>query len=114
MDEGEDAWLAVEGFTFLKRDPVTNIETFFRTNEDGSTTVYSRVNVDKLLEVNQAMFFDKANHRLGDYVPLARFDDVTMQKTQMSKALQQGDRKYIKKILNEPDMAKFRTSNLKV
>ena len=109
----EDAFLAVQGFTFIKRDPQTGIETFFKTNDDGSTTVYSRVNVDELLETNQATFYDKANHKLGDYVPLARFDDVTMQKTQMTQALQQGDRKYIKKILNDPDMAKFRTSNLK-
>ena len=110
----EDAFLTVQGFTFLERDQVTGRETFFRTNEDGSTTIYARENVDKLLEVNKATFFEKANHKLGDWVPLARFDSVTDQKLSIGEAQKQGDRKYIKKILNDADMAKFRTSSLKV
>jgi hypothetical protein len=114
MSSEEDVYLKVQGFTFLERDPVNGIEKFFRTNDDGSTTIYLRQDVTELLEVNKALFHDQANERMKDWVPLARFDDVSMQKLNLGRALQEGDRKHVKKILNDGDFAKFRTSNLKV
>ena len=110
----EDVYLKIEGFTFIERDPVTGTEKFFRTNDDGSTTVYLRQDVTALLEVNKALFHEQANEKMKDWTPLARFDDVTMQKMDISEALKQGDRNYVKRILNDSDFAKFRTSDLKV
>jgi len=112
-DAGEDIYLAVQGFTFLERNPATGVETFFRTNEDGSTTIYYRNDVTELLEVNKELFTDTKNRKLGDWVPLARMDDVTMMTTNMDRALKEGDRKYVKRLLNDGDLAKFRTSDLK-
>jgi len=109
----EDVFLKVQGFTFLERDPVTGIEKFFRTNEDGSTTVYVRQDVTELLDVNKALFHEQANAPMKDWVPLARFDDITMQKLSIDKALREGDRKHVKKILNDSEYSKFRTSDLK-
>ena len=109
----EDVFLKVQGFTFLERDPVTGIEKFFRTNEDGSTTIYVRQDVTELLDVNKALFHEQANSAMKDWVPLARFDDITMQKLNIDKALREGDRKHVKKILNDADYSKFRTSDLK-
>jgi hypothetical protein len=110
----EDIYLKVNGFTFLKYDPASGITTWFKTNEDGSTTVYSRSDNDQLLEANKATFMETKNRKLGDWVPLARLDDLTMQNTHLSEALKQGDQKHVAKVLNDPDMAKFRTSDLKV
>ena len=110
----EDVFLKVQGFTFLERDPVTGTEKFFRTNEDGSTTIYVRQDVTQLLDVNQKLFHEHSNESLKDWVPLARFDDISMQKLHLSEALKQGDMKHVKRILNDGDYAKFRTSDLKV
>lgn len=110
----EEVFLKVEGFTFLEYDPKTGTSTYFRTNEDGSTTVYSRSDNDLLIQANKDTFFDKANHKLGDWVPLARMDDLTMNNLEMSKRIEQKDRKSIAKVLNDGDFAAFRTSNLKV
>ncbi|MEQ1519722.1 MAG: hypothetical protein ABL936_00455 [Aestuariivirga sp.] len=110
----DDISLAVQGFTFLQRDPITGVETFFRTNDDGSTTIYYRSDVTELLEVNKATFTETKNRKLGDWAPLGRFDDITMQNTNLSRAINEGDRKYVKRVLNDGDLAKFRTSDLKV
>ena len=109
----EDVFLKVQGFTFLERDPVTGTEKFFRTEEDGSTTIYVRQDVTELLDVNKALFQEHSNEKMKDWVPLARFDDVSMQKLNIGRALKEGDRNYVKKILNDSEYAKFRTSNLK-
>ena len=110
----EDVFLKVEGFTFLDHDPATGITKYFRTNEDGSTTIYARQDVEQLLETNKATFLEKQNAKLGDWVPLARFDDLTMQNLEVSKVLEQRDKRYLGKILNNGEYAKFRTSDLKV
>lgn len=110
----DDIFLQVNGFTFLERDPIGGMETWFRTNEDGSTTIYYRNDVTELLEVNKATFQETKNRKLGDWVPLGRFDDLTMMKTNLSRAINEGDRKYVKRVLNDGDLAKFRTSSLKV
>lgn len=114
MDDSEDIFLKVNGFTYLNYDAFTGITTWFKTNEDGSTTIYSRSDNEKLLEDNKATFMDTKNTKLGDYVPLARIDDLSMQKLHLSEAIQQKDRKYLSKVLNDPELAKFRTSDLKV
>jgi hypothetical protein len=110
----EEVFLKVEGFTFLDHDTETGITKYFRTNEDGSTTIYARQDVEQLLETNQATFMEKQNSKLADWVPLARFDDLTMGNLEISKVLEQGDRKHLAKILNNGEYAKFRTSDLKV
>jgi hypothetical protein len=114
MESDEDIFLKVNGFTYLNYDAWTGITTWFKTNEDGSTTVYSRSDNDALLEANKATFLDTKNRKHGDWMPLARIDDLTMQNTHLSEALKQSDRKYVAKVLNDPDMAKFKTSDLKV
>ena len=110
----EDVYLKVQGFTFLERNPVTGTETFFRTEPDGSTTIYARQDVTELLDVNKALFHEHSHEPMKDWVPLARFDDVSMQKMNIGRAIAEGDRKHVKKILNDSEYSKFRTSNLKV
>ena len=114
MSQDEDVFLKVEGFTFLEKDPLTGISKWFRTNPDGSTTIYLRNDVTELLDVNKALFHEQANTGMKDWVPLARFDDVTMQKLSLDRAMREGDRKHVKKVLNDIDYSKFRTSDLKV
>lgn len=115
MQDSEDIWLVQNGFTYLKYDAFTGITTWFKTNGDGSTTVYSRSDNDKLLKANKALFMDVGkNEKLNDWVPLARIDDLSMQRLHLSEALQQGDRQHVKKVLNDGDNAKFRTSSLRV
>lgn len=109
----DDLFLQVNGFTFLQRDPATSLETWFKTNDDGSTTLYYRSDVTELLEVNKATFEETKNRKLKDWVPLARMDDLTMMKTSIGRAVAEGDRKYVKRILNDSDLQKFRTSDLK-
>ena len=114
MSNEEDVYLKVQGFTFLERDPATGIEKFFRTEEDGSTTIYVRQDVTHILEANHALFHEQANEPMKDWVQLATFDDISMQKLNLSKALNEGDRKHVKKILNDSEYSKFRTSSLKL
>lgn len=113
-NQEEDVYLAVQGFTFLERDPVTGTEKFFRTEPDGRTTIYVRQDVTELLDVNKTLFHEHANEAMKDWIPLARFDEITSQKMNISRALTEGDTKHVKKILNDSDFSKFRTSNLKV
>jgi hypothetical protein len=110
----EDVFLKVEGFTLLESNPETGVTTYFRTNADGSTDLYARQDVEPLLEANKAAFFDRHNEKLSDWVPLARFDDLTMQNLEISKRLEQKDTKSLGNILNNSDYAKYRTSSLKV
>ena len=72
-----------------------------------------QVNVTELLEVNKALFHEKAHGPMKDWVPLARYDDITSQKLNISRALNEGDTKHVKKILNDSEYSKFRTSDLK-
>lgn len=115
IDDSEDVFLVQNGFTYLKFDADTGVTTWFKTNEDGSTTIYSRSDNDKLLEANKQTFMDVGkNEKLRDWVPLARIDDLSMAKLHLSEAIKQDDRKYVAKVLNAGENAKFRTSSLKV
>ena len=113
-NQEEDVYLAVQGFTFLERDPVTGTEKFFRTEPDGRTTIYVRQDVTELLKVNHELFQETKNQKLGDWVQLARYDEISSQKLGLDRALKEGDRKHIKKVLNDGEYRKFRTSNLAV
>jgi hypothetical protein len=71
-------------------------------------------NVDAILDANAEA--EKATHgnRFGDYRPLASVPLTFFEKTGLGEAIDGGDRRYLSKILNDGDHAKFRTSRGRV
>jgi hypothetical protein len=113
-DDSEEVYLKVNGFTFLKHDNQTGVTTYFRTNEDGSTTVYHRQDVEPILEANTALFNESGGRRHDDWQLVARVPDIISDNIGLSKAIGQKDRKFIGKILNDSEYRKFRTFDSKV
>lgn len=70
--------------------------------------------VDQILEANAEA--EKATHgqRFGEYNRIASLPVTFFEKTGLGDAVDAGDRRYISKILNDGDNARFRTSRGKV
>lgn len=66
--------------------------------------------------INDNVEAEKATHgkRFGDYNRVASVPLTMWEKTGLGDAVDQGDRKYISKVLNDSDNRKFRTSRGKV
>ena len=103
------------GFVELDYNPQTGIRTYFRTNEDGTTTVCASQDIEPLLESNVQLYNESLHTgRMGDYQLIARVPDILNQKLGVSKAIEQRDRKGLAKILNDIDYRKFRTHKARV
>ena len=82
-----------DGFTFFGFDPMTNTTTFFKTNEDGSTTLYAEQNIEALVEENEKLFNESQGLKHSDWQLIARPGNLAMQQLGLSKAIEQKDRK---------------------
>ena len=97
------------GFLLLEENPETGIRTYFRTNEDGTTTICHQQDVEPLLEDNVRLYNDSEGQRMGEWCRVARVPDIIAEKIGYAEAMRQNDRKFVGKILNDPDYRKFRT-----
>lgn len=71
-------------------------------------------NIDAILEANAEA--EKLTHgrRFGEWSKAASVPLTFMEKTGLGDAISGGDRRYLSKVLNDADNAKFRTSRGKV
>jgi hypothetical protein len=71
-------------------------------------------NIDQILEDNAEA--EKLSHgqRFGDYNRIASVPLTFYEKTGLGDAVDAGDRKYLSKVLNDPDNSRLRTSRGKV
>jgi hypothetical protein len=70
--------------------------------------------VDAILEANKMWADISAGTRFGDYNRIASVPLTFLEKTGLGDAIDNGDRRYLSKVLNDGDNAKFRTSRGKV
>lgn len=70
--------------------------------------------VDPIIEANRMMADLNAGKRFGDYSLAASVPFTFLEKTGLDQAIDGGDRKYLSKVLNDPDNAKFRASRGRV
>lgn len=78
------------------------------------TGAHVEQNVDAIIEANGEA--EKLTHgeRFGDYNRVASVPLTFLEKTGLGDAIDQGDRRYMSKILNDSDNSKLRTSRGKV
>ena len=100
-------------WVLFDRDPLTGREVYFQL--DGDKTHW-RIDmpVDGILEANAEA--EKATHgvRFGDWNRVASIPLNILEKTQLDTAIQMGDDRYVSKVLNDGDNARFRTSRGRV
>jgi hypothetical protein len=70
--------------------------------------------VDAILEANKMWADISAGSRFGDYNRIASVPLTFLEKTGLGDAIDNGDRRYLSKVLNDGDHAKFRTSRGRV
>jgi hypothetical protein len=70
--------------------------------------------VDAILEANKMWADISAGTRFGDYNRVASVPLTFLEKTGLGDAIDNGDRRYLSKVLNDGDNAKFRTSRGRV
>lgn len=70
--------------------------------------------VDAILEANKMWADISAGSRFGDYNRIASVPLTFLEKTGLGDAIDNGDRRYLSKVLNDGDNAKFRTSRGRV
>lgn len=70
--------------------------------------------VDAILEANKMWADISAGTRFGDYNRIASVPLTFLEKTGLGDAIDNGDRRYLSRVLNDGDNAKFRTSRGRV
>lgn len=70
--------------------------------------------VDEIFEMNRMALDLSSGTRFGDYNRVASVPLTFFEKTGLGDAIDAGDRKYLSKVLNDPENAKLRTSRGKV
>lgn len=109
MPDYDDVMPDMTGFMLLNTDPVTGIRTYFRTNEDGTTTICHQQDVEPLIEENVALYNESYGKPMGDWCRIARVPDIIAETSGYGRAVKEGDRKFVAKFLNDSDHRKFRT-----
>lgn len=101
------------GWTLFDRDPLTGREIYMML--DGDKTHW-RIDmpIDGLADANAEA--EKATHgmRFGEWNRVASVPLNVLEKNGLDLAIQMGDDRYVSKVLNDSDNAKFRTSRGKV
>lgn len=70
---------------------------------------------DKIIEANRLALEESVSRgRFGDYNRVASVPLTFLEKTGLQDAINAGDRRYLAKVLNDSDNAKFRTSRGRV
>lgn len=95
----------------LEDDPEIGRKVWVGYDTTGSPrAAHVEQEVDDILAANAEA--EKATHgvRFGDYRPVASVPVTFFEKTGLGDAIDAGDRRYLSKILNDPDHKRFRTS----
>jgi hypothetical protein len=96
---------------FFDYDPEIGRTVWLVFNERGELRgAHVEQEVDAILEANAEA--EKATHgmRFGEWNRAASIPLTMIEKTGLDVAVDMGDRRYISKVLNDSDNAKFRTS----
>ena len=104
-------------WVLLEHDPELKRKTYVGYDDQGHPRgAHVEQEVDAILEHNAAMrSFNAGRAFKGDaYKPAASIPLTLMEKLGMGDAIASRDRRFISKILNDSDYAKFRTSDGKV
>lgn len=70
--------------------------------------------VDEIVAENQRQLLDSHGRPFGDYNRAASIPITLYEKLGISGAMKQRDHKFVRKVLNDGDFAKFRTSRGKL
>jgi hypothetical protein len=100
------------GFVLLSTDPETGIRTLFKTNEDGTTTVCHQQDVEQVFESNKLLYNESG--KMADWQLVARVPNMLIDGLGISEAIQQKDRKFLGKVLNDSDNRKYRTHKARI
>lgn len=91
----------------LSYDPLTGVSNFhYFDNETGLSTITSEASAAALLDFNRKQN-NEASRRFGEMTKVASIDPVTW--ARLVKEGIAGDQKAMKRWLNDPDNAYFRT-----
>ncbi len=96
-------------------DPVIGRKTWLLFDERGNIRgAYVEQDVDAIVAQNREA--EKATHgvRFGDYNRVASVPLTFLEKTGLGDAVDQGDRRFMSKLLNDSDYSGFRTSRGRV
>lgn len=102
------------GFLLLEVDPQTGIRTYFRTEPDGTTTICHQQDVEQVYEANKLLYNESAGRKMGEWELVARVPNTLIDGLGISQAIQQKDRKFLGKVLNDSDNRKFRTHKARI
>ena len=107
-----DDLVIVGGWVLYGHNPATGESVWWRDNGDGTTTVRHDCDVEPLLEINNTLRLEseQSGAKFSDWVHTASVPDIIADATGYSKAIQQKDKKWVSRFLNDPDHRKFRTS----
>lgn len=100
---------------FFEHDPEIGRTVWLVFDEHGNLRgAHVEQEVDAILAANAEA--EKATHgqRFGDYNRFASVPLTFMERTGLDVAIDQGDRRYVSKVMNDPDFAGFRTSRGRV
>jgi hypothetical protein len=92
----------------LDFDPQTGKTAWMKIEDDGALKVRTVMPVDDLLEENAALRSMDSGDWTGDMHLVSRMP-IHMWQRLVAPAVQQDDKKFVSKILNDPDYSKFRT-----
>jgi hypothetical protein len=102
------------GFVLLNTDPVTGIRTLFKTNPDGTTTVCHQQDVERVFESNARLYSESEGRKMGEWELMARIPNTLIDGLGISEAIEQKDRKFLGKVLNDTDNRKYRTHKARI
>lgn len=100
---------------FFEHDPEIGRTTWLVFDDRGNLKgAHVEQNVDGILAANADAEKLTHGHRFGDWNRAASVPLTMMEKTGLGDAIDAGDGRYVSKILNDSDYAKFRTSRGRV
>jgi len=100
---------------FFEHDPEIGRTVWLVFDEMGRLKgAHVEQEIDAILDANAEA--EKLSHgaRFGDYNRIASVPLTFFEKTGLGEAVDAGDRRYLSRLLNDPDHSKFRTSRGKV
>ena len=102
-----------DGFTLLDRDPLTGRAVWAKA-EDGQWVFRVDQPLDALFTANHEAAVETMGRRFGDWNRIASIPHHLVYQNGLAEAVAQRDDRFIAKVLNDSDNAKFRTSRGRV
>lgn len=98
-----------DGFCFIEQNIETGTSTWARFDGEGNIVVRTDTRVDGLLESNARQMADNLGQRWGEGRKVASLPMAFFYESGLSEAIAQEDDRFVSKVLNDADNAKFRT-----